>query len=157
MGFENKPSDLFHGMIYVGGWGNSTMELHGWVEISCIFLLVESRTTTYGRRRDESVDQPPLHRQPFEQLSDSDTLLSTMATAISTPNATIYVANIDWKIKKPLLKRALYSLFSRHGKVCLACRFLLPVRLEICRFGGTNPAYLVSSALISAHFRNVPV
>jgi hypothetical protein len=42
---------------------------------------------------------------------------STMATAISTPNATIYVSNIDWKIRKPLLKRALYSLFSRHGKV----------------------------------------
>lgn len=33
------------------------------------------------------------------------------------PNATLYVKNIDWKVKKPLLKRALYSLFSRHGKV----------------------------------------
>eukprot|EP00527_Entomoneis_sp_CCMP2396_P004817 CAMPEP_0198137510 /NCGR_PEP_ID=MMETSP1443-20131203/989_1 /TAXON_ID=186043 /ORGANISM="Entomoneis sp., Strain CCMP2396" /LENGTH=231 /DNA_ID=CAMNT_0043798963 /DNA_START=87 /DNA_END=782 /DNA_ORIENTATION=+ len=33
------------------------------------------------------------------------------------PIATLYVKNIDWKVKKPLLKRALYSLFSRHGKV----------------------------------------
>lgn len=33
------------------------------------------------------------------------------------PNATLYIKNIDWKIKKGLLKRALHSLFSRHGKV----------------------------------------
>jgi RNA recognition motif-containing protein len=33
------------------------------------------------------------------------------------PNATLYVKNIDWKIKKGLLRRALYSLFSRYGKV----------------------------------------
>jgi U2 small nuclear ribonucleoprotein B'' len=33
------------------------------------------------------------------------------------PNATLYVKNVDWKVKKPLLKRALYSLFTRHGKV----------------------------------------
>lgn len=33
------------------------------------------------------------------------------------PNATLYIKNIDWKIKKGLLRRALYSLFSRHGKV----------------------------------------
>jgi U2 small nuclear ribonucleoprotein B'' len=32
-------------------------------------------------------------------------------------NPTIYLSNIDWSIKKPLLKRALYSLFTRHGKV----------------------------------------
>ena len=39
------------------------------------------------------------------------------STTIAQPNATLYVKNIDWKIKKPLLRRALYSLFSRHGKV----------------------------------------
>lgn len=33
------------------------------------------------------------------------------------PNQTLYVKNIDWKVKKGLLRRALYSLFSRHGKV----------------------------------------
>jgi RNA recognition motif-containing protein len=33
------------------------------------------------------------------------------------PSATLYVKNIDWKIKKPLLQRALYSLLTRHGKV----------------------------------------
>lgn len=40
-----------------------------------------------------------------------------MASVIAQPNNTLYVANIDWKIKKPLLKRALYSLMTRHGKV----------------------------------------
>ena len=33
------------------------------------------------------------------------------------PNPTLYLKNIDWKVKKPLLRRALYSLFTRHGKV----------------------------------------
>ncbi|KAL3783481.1 hypothetical protein HJC23_000319 [Cyclotella cryptica] len=32
-------------------------------------------------------------------------------------NATLYLSNIDWSIKKPLLKRALFTLFTRHGKV----------------------------------------
>jgi len=36
---------------------------------------------------------------------------------MNQPNATLYVKNIDWKIKKGLLRRALYALFSRHGKV----------------------------------------
>ena len=36
---------------------------------------------------------------------------------MNQPNQTLYIKNIDWKIKKPLLKRALYSLFTRHGKV----------------------------------------
>lgn len=43
--------------------------------------------------------------------------LATMVSAIAQPNATLYVSNIDWSVKKPLLRRALYSLFSRHGKV----------------------------------------
>ena len=36
---------------------------------------------------------------------------------MNQPNATLYVKNIDWKVKKGLLKRALYALCSRHGKV----------------------------------------
>jgi U2 small nuclear ribonucleoprotein B'' len=40
-----------------------------------------------------------------------------MASAIAAPNNTLYVKNVDWKVKKPLLKRALFSLFTRHGKV----------------------------------------
>ena len=40
-----------------------------------------------------------------------------MSTSIATPNNTLYVSNIDWKIKKPQLKRGLYMLFTRHGKV----------------------------------------
>jgi hypothetical protein len=41
---------------------------------------------------------------------------------MNQPNATLYVSNIDWKIKKPILKRALHTLFSRHGKVRLSQR-----------------------------------
>lgn len=37
--------------------------------------------------------------------------------SIQQPNPTLYIKNIDWKIKKGLLRRALYSLFTRHGKV----------------------------------------
>ena len=33
------------------------------------------------------------------------------------PNSTLYLSNIDWSIKKALLKRSLLALFSRHGKV----------------------------------------
>lgn len=33
------------------------------------------------------------------------------------PNPTLYLSNIDWSIKKHLLKRSLLALFSRHGKV----------------------------------------
>mmetsp|Transcript_25575 Transcript_25575/g.56033 ORF Transcript_25575/g.56033 Transcript_25575/m.56033 type:complete len:239 (-) Transcript_25575:332-1048(-) len=40
-----------------------------------------------------------------------------MAAVIAQPNNTLYASNIDWKIKKPLLRRALYSLMTRHGKV----------------------------------------
>ena len=36
---------------------------------------------------------------------------------MNQPNATLYIKNIDWKIKKGLVKRALYALCSRHGKV----------------------------------------
>mmetsp|Transcript_153 Transcript_153/g.318 ORF Transcript_153/g.318 Transcript_153/m.318 type:complete len:233 (-) Transcript_153:464-1162(-) len=40
-----------------------------------------------------------------------------MTSVIAQPNNTLYVSNIDWKVKKPLLRRALYSLMTRHGKV----------------------------------------
>ena len=33
------------------------------------------------------------------------------------PHHTLYLSNIDWSIKKPVLRRALYTLFSRHGKI----------------------------------------
>jgi RNA recognition motif-containing protein len=41
---------------------------------------------------------------------------TTMMTT-TTANSTLYIKNIDWKIKKNLLRRALYSLCTRHGKV----------------------------------------
>lgn len=39
------------------------------------------------------------------------------AIAVPSPNPTLYIANIDWSIKKKLLRKSLYYLFSRHGKV----------------------------------------
>lgn len=36
---------------------------------------------------------------------------------LNEPNPTLYVSNIDWKIKKPVLRRALHTLFHRHGKI----------------------------------------
>eukprot|EP00568_Trieres_chinensis_P006001 CAMPEP_0183300450 /NCGR_PEP_ID=MMETSP0160_2-20130417/6880_1 /TAXON_ID=2839 ORGANISM="Odontella Sinensis, Strain Grunow 1884" /NCGR_SAMPLE_ID=MMETSP0160_2 /ASSEMBLY_ACC=CAM_ASM_000250 /LENGTH=144 /DNA_ID=CAMNT_0025462875 /DNA_START=35 /DNA_END=466 /DNA_ORIENTATION=+ len=39
------------------------------------------------------------------------------ALEILEPNATLYVSNIDWKIKKPVLRRSLHTLFNRHGKI----------------------------------------
>lgn len=47
----------------------------------------------------------------------------TETTAVSSPlelnqpNATLYVSNIDWKIKKVVLRRSLHTLFGRHGKI----------------------------------------
>lgn len=36
---------------------------------------------------------------------------------MNEPHPTLYIANIDWKIKAPVLKRALHTLFNRHGKI----------------------------------------
>lgn len=33
------------------------------------------------------------------------------------PNATLYVSNLDWSIRKNKLKRAIQTLFTRHGKI----------------------------------------
>ena len=47
--------------------------------------------------------------------------------AAAVPFSTLYCSNIDWKIKKQVLRRSLHALFSRHGKVrrCdLFCRCL---------------------------------
>jgi U2 small nuclear ribonucleoprotein B'' len=54
---------------------------------------------------------PPVETHPT--VSSESFSTGTMLQ----PNATLYIKNIDWKIKKGLLRRALYSLFSRHGKV----------------------------------------
>ena len=36
---------------------------------------------------------------------------------MTEPNNTLYFKNIDWKVKKLVLERALYTLCTRHGKV----------------------------------------
>jgi hypothetical protein len=53
-----------------------------------------------------------------EVTTSASTSAATMENKMNEPNATLYVSNIDWKIKKPILRRALHTLFSRHGKVC---------------------------------------
>ena len=54
-----------------------------------------------------------------------------MTMTIAQPNNTVYASNIDWSIKKPLLRRALYTLFSRYGKVSL--QLLVVGRYSCCR------------------------
>lgn len=39
------------------------------------------------------------------------------ALEIVEPNATLYISNLDWSIKKPVLRRSLHALFGRHGKI----------------------------------------
>ena len=71
-------------------------------------------------------------RSPFKQQQQTATM-AAVAPHPSAPapgdlsqikpqpayaaNPTLYLSNIDWSIKKPLLKRALFCLFTRHGKV----------------------------------------
>ncbi len=45
-------------------------------------------------------------------------------SAVSAPNQTLYVNNINEKINKKVLKKMLYMLFSQHGKVkdIVACK-----------------------------------
>ena len=44
----------------------------------------------------------------------------------NTPSQTLYINNINEKIKKPVLKKVLHSLFSQYGKVIeiVACKGL---------------------------------
>jgi len=35
----------------------------------------------------------------------------------TTPHPTLYISNLNWSIKKTLLRKSLYHLFSRHGTV----------------------------------------
>lgn len=49
-----------------------------------------------------------------------------METEVAEPNPTIYINNINEKIKKQALKKLLYMLFSQYGKVVqiIACKGL---------------------------------
>jgi U2 small nuclear ribonucleoprotein B'' len=58
-----------------------------------------------------------IQRKPITHHIILTITMASDSQGIAQPNATLYVKNIDWKIKKLLLRRALYSLFSRHGKV----------------------------------------
>lgn len=50
----------------------------------------------------------------------------TKVMEVLPPNSTLYVSNIDWSLKKNILRRGLLALFERHGKVsCLHLMILI--------------------------------
>ena len=51
------------------------------------------------------------------QVADSESTSNIKQQPSYPANPTLYLSNIDWSIKKALLKRSLLALFSRHGKV----------------------------------------
>ena len=58
------------------------------------------------------------NKHSYLKPSVTNTIGSKNNSKMNEPNQTLYVANIDWKVKKPILRRALHTLFNRHGKVC---------------------------------------
>jgi len=38
-------------------------------------------------------------------------------TTINLPNPTLYLSNIDWSVRKPLLRRAIYTMLSPYGRI----------------------------------------
>lgn len=63
-------------------------------------------------------DAPVMMSGGSEVIPNVDPTLSKIKPQPShPPNPTLYLSNIDWSIKKPLLKRSLLALFSRHGKI----------------------------------------
>lgn len=59
-------------------------------------------------------DNPSSHQADASDKNNSNNVADR---EILQPNATLYVSNIDWGIKKNVLERSLLSLFERHGKV----------------------------------------
>lgn len=69
---------------------------------------------------DETMDEAIKVEETNDNIDNVDASEQTIATKsveILQPNATLYVSNIDWAIKKNILRRALLVLFGRHGKV----------------------------------------
>lgn len=63
-------------------------------------------------------DNPSSHQADATvDASDKNSSNNVADREILQPNATLYVSNIEWGIKKNVLKRSLLSLFERHGKV----------------------------------------
>jgi U2 small nuclear ribonucleoprotein B'' len=58
-----------------------------------------------------------------------DEVESSTSSGGIVPNPTVYVKNLDWKLKKQVLKRALYTLGSRYGKVL----DIVALRNDTCR------------------------
>lgn len=76
---------------------------------------VEGTTNSTG----DSTSGNGVISQSIEQIKEQNdgTHQAEKQKTLNEPNATLYVSNLDWSIKRPLLKRALLSLFTRHGKV----------------------------------------
>jgi RNA recognition motif-containing protein len=55
--------------------------------------------------------------ETFSSTGRSLRVAQEAGETMNEPTNTLYFKNIDWKVKKPLLKRALYALGTRHGKV----------------------------------------
>ena len=69
---------------------------------------------------DETMEEPTKvaeTKESNEHVETSEQTNETKPVEILQPNATLYVSNIDWSIKKNILRRALLALFGRHGKV----------------------------------------
>lgn len=62
-------------------------------------------------------DAPITAVDPVSSGEASNTEAPQQSVVLLQPNATLYVSNIDWSIKKNILRRALLALFERHGKV----------------------------------------
>lgn len=57
--------------------------------------------------------------ESIELQQDSATVSGSKRPTLEIlkPNATLYISNIDWSIKKAVLRRSLHALFGRHGKI----------------------------------------
>ena len=93
-------------------WRLSRSECFGFqISTSVIFELPPTSNAARGLRHPPFIALWSKGR-PVDSLTSSCTF-----TTMSLPHETLYLRNIDWKVKKEQLKRALFMLFTRHGKV----------------------------------------
>jgi len=66
---------------------------------------------------EQQHDEQDVEDEANQQPEKTAVKLKLNPIILNPPQASLYISNIDWSIKKPQLKRSLYSLFSRHGRV----------------------------------------
>ena len=64
------------------------------------------------------LQQPPLLQQQQQQQQQQNQSDGFNLPALLPPNNTVYINNINEKVKEKELKKALTAVFSEHGKVC---------------------------------------